>query len=177
MANTRFYLFISIVCMLAGIIFSAFYTEHLIVRSPIDTIDKQFFKSNAIKKKVTLTFWHHNQWHTETQEIMWSESKTENLTFLITNWLNVLDEEHKKGILQSALLSASEYDAYLSFDDNPLPQKDATIEKLRWIDGLFKTIRDNNIPLQSVYFLTRHQPMQDPHLDFSNPWPISGFLG
>jgi hypothetical protein len=30
--------------------------------------------------------------------------------------------------------------------------------------------------IKKVCFLSHHQPLQDPHLDFTNPWPIDGFL-
>ena len=30
--------------------------------------------------------------------------------------------------------------------------------------------------ITKINFLVYHKPMQDPHLDFSNPWPLQGFL-
>ncbi len=176
--NNRTYLFICIICALFGSLFFAFYNEWIVIRKTASKHSTAPTKKPATKKDVVLTFWHNNTWHTETQTIIWTDNKEKNLTYLVNNWLSVINENntvHKKTVLQAAKLAPSSYDAYISFDGNPLPQNYATVEKLHWIEGLCKTIAHNDIPLQTIHFLSDHQPMQDPHLDFSNPWPINGF--
>ena len=82
----------------------------------------------------------------------------------------------KKVVVQTVLLSASDQVAYLSFDSGPLSEESSTFDKWMLIEGLFKTIRKNNVPLEQIQLLVHHQLMKDPHLDFSKPWPIDGFL-
>jgi hypothetical protein len=100
------------------------------------------------------------------------------MQYLINAWLTLLDEENvmsKKVTLQSALMSAHGH-LYVSFDRNPFDENSPTYDTWMWIEGLLKTIRENEPSIQSVHFLVHHHPMEDNHLDFSNPWPITGFL-
>lgn len=139
-------------------------------------------ESDAIqitKKKVTRVYWHNESWHAEETELLWSEDKAEIVLRLITSWLSLLDEEkvmEKKVSVQSAVLTQSGVEVYLSFDRNPFNKNQSTYEKLMWIEGILKTIRENGIHIQQIQFLVHHQPLHDFHLDFSNPWPITGFL-
>lgn len=137
-------------------------------------------QTNKITKKiVNRIFWHHNRWNTEQTELLWSDDKAENCIRLIASWLLLLEEEHsmsKKVTIQSVILSPSGADAYCSFDRNPFDKNHATFDKLMWIEGFLKTIRENGIKIQTIQFLVHHQPLNDFHLDFSNPWPITGFL-
>jgi len=142
------------------------------------TTDVQNGTANT-KKTVTLYFWQHEKWHSESVELVWSDNKAETIEHLVTNWLALLEENnitHKKITLQSALLSPSTLDAYLSFDRSPFAPQATTHEKLMLIEGLLKTLRSNNIKLQGVRFLVNHNPLNDNHLDFSKEWPIIGFL-
>ena len=43
------------------------------------------------------------------------------------------------------------------------------------IEGILKTIRENNNAIQTVRFLVHHQPLRDTQLDFSFSWPVQGF--
>lgn len=65
--------------------------------------------------------------------------------------------------------AASSY-LYVSFDQTPFGTQQSTHEKLMFIEGLKRTLRDNGIKLQGIYFLVNHAEMQDEHLDFSNAW-------
>jgi len=82
----------------------------------------------------------------------------------------------KKITVQTVLLSTSDQVAYLSFDSDPLSKESSTFDKWMLIEGLLKTIRENSVRLQQIQLLVHHQLMQDPHLDFSKPWPVDGFL-
>lgn len=130
------------------------------------------------KKRVRLIFWHNKKWYTEQVDILQTEDNAQTVQHLINSWLTLLDEETimgKKVTLQSALISPNGL-LYLSFDRNPFNEKNSTHTKWMWVEGLLKTMRENNISLQNIRFLVHHQTMQDGHLDFSNPWPIAGFL-
>jgi hypothetical protein len=78
--------------------------------------------------------------------------------------------------LQSAMLSPAQHELYISFTRNPLEKEKSIQEKWLFIEGLLKTIRENGLMLQAIHFLVQHQPLNDPHLDFSKPWPLQGFL-
>jgi hypothetical protein len=176
-----YYLITSLVSLFCGITFFVVYQELIVIRCSTKNLSKHdpIYKQHATKKTITIHYWHAGEWKTETENIIWSNDKTHNLKTVVTNWLNLLDEEQiteKKISLQTAILMPSEHDAYLSFDNNPLPQEKATIQKLMLIEGLLKTIRENEIPIQTIQLLVHHQPVQDYHLDFSNPWPICGFV-
>lgn len=160
-----------------GILLFAFQQEWIVVRMP------QFGNTSAgiikHKKAVTLHFWHENRWHTENQELLWSNNTADNIFYLVTNWLNTLDAEEvtqKKVVLQAATLSPSGTDAYLSFDRNPLQKEWSTYQKWMWIEGLLKTIRERQLPVQNIYLLVHHQPLIDRHIDGTHAWPLSSFL-
>jgi len=132
----------------------------------------------AHKKPATLFFWHNKRWNKETVEILQTNDNAQTAQHLLNSWLTLLDEEQvmaKKVMLQSALLS-DDQQLYLSLDRNPFNETDSTYDKLMWIEGLLRTVREQSISVQGVRFLVHHQPMQDYHLDFSNSWPLAGFL-
>jgi len=143
--------------------------------------DLQKHTVQITKKRVTRVYWNNDAWHNEETELLWSDDdKANTLLHLITSWLALLDEEkvmEKKVSVQSVVLSLSGADAYISFDRNPFTKNQSTYSKLLWVEGLLKTVRENGVKVQAIYFLVHHQPLTDFHLDFSNPWSINGFLG
>ena len=177
--NTRNALFIALGCAIIGMIYFAFAHELIIIKHALNTTNHTITTHTIKKKQVTLTFWHQNAWKTETQDLLWTTQHERNIYQLVNAWLVLIDEEkvlHKKITLQSALVSPLGHTAYLSFDHNPLPKEASTFEKWMLLEGLLKTIRQNNVPMQHIQFLVHHQPLNDQHLDFSKPWPIHGFL-
>ena len=167
--------------MLSGIYF-AYNRNWIIIQYPYRTKEESFTIEeckSAVKKVVRRIFWNHGKWNNETTDIIWSDDKADTIQHLINSWLILLDEEKlmtKKVLVQSVIMSQSGNDVYISFDRNPFNKASSTYQKMMWIEGLLKTIRDNNIKVQQVQFLVHHQPMHDLHLDFSSPWPIGGFL-
>lgn len=174
------YFFISLFAVTAGAFFAALHYEWIVIRIPIQKIEEKnlpVHKKNE-RKKVTLHFWHHNTWHTETTDILASEDTGQTVEHLVQAWLTTLEEEatEKKMPLQAVLVSASGI-AYVSFARNPFCQEESSWEKLMWVEGLLKTIHGNIKSIQQVQLLVNHKPAQDQHLDFSAPWPVAGFLG
>ncbi len=171
-------LFFCFISLIFGIILFAFHHEWIVIRLP------QIGKAPSTQpiktiKKVTLLFWHDDKWHTEEQKILWDTDLTTNLSTLINSWLTTLEEEsllvHKIS-LESIISSPSGNDTYISFDRSPFQKEWSTHQKWLWIESLLKTIRENHLPVQKIYFLVHHKPLQDSHLSFGHPWPISGFL-
>jgi len=174
------YIFISAAVFCAGIFFLAYNQGWILLKFPSYKREAQQTAAalRAQKKSVTLFFWHNKRWNKEAVEILHTHDAAQTAQHLLNSWLTLLDEEQvmvKKVMLQSALLSDNKQ-LYLSFDRNPFNEHDATYDKLLWVEGLLRTIRENDIPVQAVRFLVHHQPMQDYHLDFSNSWPLAGFL-
>ena len=174
------YLVFSLACIIIGAIFFAYYVEWIIVRIPIINTE-QFHSSpqQICKKKVALHYWHNEAWHHEETELIWSDDLAKTIELLINSWLSLLDEEEiieKRITVQSVALCPRQQEAYLYFDRYPFNKEESTFEKCIFLEGLLKTIRHNDIKIQLVRFLVHHEPMQDYHLDFSNSWPIAGFL-
>jgi len=179
--QNKYFIAIVIASFIFGSLFFSIYHGWIIVRYPSYKSEvKQSLRSmKSSKKKVLLEYWHKKKWNKEKIDLLWTDDKSKNIQYLINSWLTLLDEEgamKKKVSLQAILLSSSGNKAYLSFDRNPFSKGCLTFDKLMWIESLLKTLRENGVQLQSVYFLVHHQIMEDYHLDFSNPWPICGFL-
>ncbi len=156
----------------------AFHYEWLILRIP-HVAHASLNQHIKTKQPIQLYYWHDQRWHTEKQELIWSTNTTENLHTVVSSWLSILDAEQiipKKTTLQAATILPNKQAAYLSFDRNLLPKEWSTYHKWMLVEGLLKTIRENNISIECISFLVHHQPLHDPHLDFTNPWPVTGFL-
>lgn len=171
---------VTILACLGAFGYFAYNQELLLFRFPS-------FQKNSIevpiasitKKKVNRIYWNNDVWRHEDTELLWPENISNALLYLITSWLALLDEEKimdKKVTVQSVIVSPSQNDVYISFDRNPFTKKQSTYEKLMWIEGILKTIRETGTKVQNIHFLVHHQPVHDFHLDFSNPWPVTGFV-
>lgn len=179
--KTKHYLYISFIVVCLTLFIFAYQQSWIIIRSPFQNTITYTFKKNNIKKKIiTLCFWHNNKWHQEKTEIHVYSQKPDDIINYITNaWLKLLHEEHiiqKKIALQSVLISPSSKQAYISFSQSPLDKENSTHQKWLLVESLLKTLRENNIDIQSIYFLVHHQPLNDQNLNFSNAWPLEGFL-
>lgn len=178
MRSTSF-LLLSCLCLAAGIITYAFYNELLIVQIATNKNSLVPPVSTVEKKKFLLHYWHNAAWHTEDKELIQATDLRKTIGYLITAWLNLLEEEqliHKKTTVQSVMLDQTERELYISFDHSFLPKHYSTYEKLLLVEGLLKTIRASTPQISHIIFLVHHQPLQDAHLDFTQPWPITGFL-
>lgn len=178
----KMYALIAGCTFILGLITCAYLNNWIIIRFPsyLNDIDNFYTNAATSKKKVTLFFWKHDQWRKETTHLSWSQDQEKNIEAITKAWLSLLEDE---GLittpvrLQSVLLSPPKTQAYLSFDRNFLPQEGPVYDKWLRVEGLLKTIRENNISLSHIQFLVDHQPMSDYHLEFSNPWSVAGFLG
>lgn len=174
---------ISFICLTSGCIFFLFHKEFIIINTGANqtthTTTQQTHHYHAHKKEISCYFWHKNSWQEEKKHCLWSDNKELNLRQVITMWLTTLEQEGAlttKINVQLVALNNTGYMAFLSLDSNPLPQNGAFHYKLLWVEGLLKTIKNSGVVIQSIYFLHNHKPLIDPHLDFSQPWPINGFL-
>lgn len=169
-----------IICVLStftGMLWYAFKQQWIIIQVP----PSLNFSSNTrtLERKITLSFWQDEQWHTEAHNLMCPGTTAQTLHAIVAGWITHIHDEgitHKKITLQSALIDTATATAYLSFDRSPLEKEWSTYTKWMLIEGLLKTVREADLSIQSIYFLVRHQPLIDPHLDFSHAWPCTGYV-
>lgn len=176
--NTNKYLKISALCLAFGLLFCAYQQGWIIFRRPTLTSKIDSAQPVATKKAIKLTYWHNGSWHSETTQLIWPAQTARAVEYLVTSWLSQLDEEGitpKKVTIQTVMVTPSGQ-AYISFDHTPFDGQQTIQEKWLWVEGLLTTIRENANTIQSVRLLARHKPLHDPHLDFTNPWPLHGFF-
>ena len=161
--NTKKLFLLSIACAISGTLFYAIDKGWIIINTPVTTphyTSQATHLPTALQKKVLLFFWRHDTWHHETTQLVWSEHNAQNIAYLINSWLSLLDDEKittKKVSLQTAMLNPSGNELYVSFDRSLFSKEDTTYEKWMLIEGLLKTLRENNIICQEIRFLVHHQ--------------------
>ena len=170
--------YLSIGCFIVGMLFVAIQKEWVILRfnphQPATTL-----QATCCKQTTTLYFWKNDSWQQEQNDILWGPDLASNFTNLIQSWLVLLEEEkitRHKITLQSALITPNLQTIYLSFDQSLFSQDFSTYQKLLIIEGLLKTLRYNHLTVPNIQILVQHKIAKDTHLDFSNPWPLTGFL-
>jgi len=171
----------TVASLVAGLLFFMYYNEVIVLHWPQgDYVANESLAVPATtRKNVQLFFFKHGAFRAEEQEVLWGARMQENIRYLISAMLGVWEDEQvtqKRITLQSAILNPSCQTLYLSFDRVPFDKDATTLCKWRAIEAILKTLRDNDIGIREVYFLVHHEQLVDPHLDFSNPWPLQGFL-
>lgn len=173
--------FFLLLCTFIGAFFCAYQNGWLIICLPI-TKQKQttsYIAATISRKKVVATWWHDNSWQTESIEVVWSTDKNAALEALVRAWVALIDEENnetKPLVVQSAMFGLREKIAYISCDRSPFGKQMSMYDKLRWFDGLAKTILASELACTHIQLLVNHKPLFDAHLDFSKPWPVAGFI-
>lgn len=180
--NTKKLLILSTICAISGALFYALHQGWIIINTSLAKPEykaEQAHKPATTQKKATLYYWHHDAWHHESNELVWTSHNAQNVVYLVNSWLSLLDDEKittKKVSLQTAMFSPTGNELYISFDRSLLSKEATTYEKWMLIESLLKTLRENGIAPHLIRFLINHQPMIDAHLDFNSPWPIHGFI-
>lgn len=169
---------VAIILTSFGLIFFAL-KQHYIILNFSSSIPMQAHSATSNKKKVMLYYWHNDQWNLEEVSLLFSEHAYNNVYHLLNQYLQLLHYESiikQKVIVQQVLMNYDNQETFISFDRLPWNKESYTKEKLMIIEGILKTIKINQPHIKNVRFLVNHQPMADIHLDFSNAWPIEGFL-
>ncbi len=162
-------------CFLIGLAVAAYMSDMFVFFVPGRT--SVAVSMAGIPHHVPLFFWQENAWHEEHVTVIAIESPEQKMVQILNSWFAFLYQEQKidkKVTVQSLLLANAV--AYISCDHYPFKKEWSICTKLRTIQALLKTVHENNKQIQRVQMLVQHKIMQDPHLDFSNPWPIMGFL-
>jgi len=137
-------------------------------------------KSAVSRKQIKYYFWKEEKFQTEDGTLICKKGNIAgNLKRLINNWITCLQDENliKRNVfVESVALSSFNEEVFLSFNRPLLSKEWPVIKKWYLIESLFKTVRDAKIPIRSFKFLVNHHHMIDDHLDFSQPWPLDGFI-
>ncbi|MBM17787.1 MAG: hypothetical protein CL947_01805 [Epsilonproteobacteria bacterium] len=173
-----------IACISMTLVGSLFYLQQeswIIITSPFDYDNKinPIAKKYTSYKTVTLYAWNQNHLKQEVTDIIYSDNVSQNLKQLINSWFLFLDDEDimtQETYVESVILSPSKQEAFISLNQIPFEGSWSTYQKLFWIEGMLTTIKNNKIPITAIRLLVHHQPLQDDHLNFAIPWPITGFL-
>lgn len=175
-----FYLTLCVGMIIIGTLFVSIKSGWIIFHYPSYTQDiaQQKAVMRVNRTPIIYSFYKDGAWHTEYNELSVSPDTQKMIHYVVNSWLSFLHEEHimkKRVTAHAVLISANGNDLFISFDRNPLQKESSIYEKWMWIEGLLKTIRAQGIKIAHVHFLVHHQPLQDAHLDFENPWPIAGY--
>ncbi len=172
--------FITFGFLAIGMLFYAWYNEIFILRIPSRTSVAPIQRGLTTRKNTKLFYYQGGNLKTEEKELLYATQNIIETTHnIVTAWLTLLDEEElwpKKVSLQSVLIDASGTDLSLSFDHSPFLQEQSTHTKLSWLEALLKTIQETGLPLKTIRFLVHNKPLPDPLLDFTHPWPITGYI-
>ncbi len=167
------------VALIAGCLAALCYRGNIIFVFPSANTQMPANAMPIAKKQVKLFFWRADSWKYEKSELMLGSDAAETIAALANKWLTLLDEEGvmtKKVMVPAVLMAVSGNQAYISFDRYPFDKESAAYDKWMWLEGLLKTLRENGVAVPRIYFKVQHKPLRDYHLDFSSPWPLSGFM-
>lgn len=172
---------LSALTFIAGIILFAWRNEWIIIHIPAWFRPMSGEHVGAINKKtVPVSFYKNDNWHTEQIETIWEQDGVaKNSTRLAGAYFSLLYEEaltEQKIGIEAAATDSKGTTLYLSLTHNPLPTEATVKEKLMIIEGLLRTLRESIPSLTKLTLLVHHQPLTDYHLDFTQPWPLEGFM-
>lgn len=161
----------------AGMLWYALYSEYIIVRFNRTIIQDSLGQSH---KNVILVFFVNHIYKKEHAQIAYKETNELDLYLCVVHaWAEVLTAE--KYLLRPCIIEAATFDiktktAYVSFEFAPFTISASTYQKLSEIEAFLQTIRINCPFVQQVCFLQNGLPLKDEHLDFSDFWPVAGFI-
>ncbi len=170
-------IFLSIIFFISGFVLFFFKKEWLIFN--FNHTESKVTSHVVLKRELKIYFWKDMKFFSENIFVIWKDDNLEDLKFLINSWLSFIYEEQfidRKSSLETVMLSPKGTTVYLSFDSNIVSTEWSIQKKWNTIEGLLKTIRESFSNVTEIFFLVKHKPMQDEHLDFSVSWPIGGFL-
>lgn len=175
--NNNKYIIICIATFLLSLLLFAYHKEYIIFNFH-RKIKNESRVNSSQKQNIVLHFWQQNEWHTEHASLLFSDNAISNIQQLVSRWAQLLNEEKiikKKIGLQSATITFDKQELIVSFDRIPWNKELSTFDKWMTIEGFLKTIKTIDSSIKKVRFLVNQQSLQDPHLDFTNAWPITGF--
>jgi hypothetical protein len=165
--------FIILCSFVSALLFFSLQKKWIIIQKPIIITESIITKTE--QKEYTL-YWNSHALQQETKTIILTDNMQKNLHYLLNSWLTYLYEEelHKKLHIETTMLNRSETELFISFDRQPFGKQQSMQQKIDFIQNLLKTVAQC-CSVSKVRFLLRHKQFHDPHLDFSQSWPINLF--
>ena len=132
------------------------------------------------RKKIKYYFFKDDAFHHEDGEMIWRSSDlSKSVTQLVGDWLTILQGQQlisNTVFLKSVAFSFGNEEVFLHFNKTFLSDDASIMKKWHIIECLFKTLRGAGLRVQGVRFFVEDKLLEDDHLDFSQPWSITGFL-
>lgn len=167
---------ITLICCTAGTIFFLIQRNWLIIHFTFDRPQKMFNQQSSLPKALKIYYLKDEKWHHEEATIIWDENNAAlNLKQVVRQWLKVLQDENlvlPHLALESAALSSPGSEAYLSFDHSLFAQEWSIMRKWQLLESLFKTLHQANFHISNLSLFVHNKPMDDDHLDLSEPLPV-----
>ena len=177
--NLKLWAALTIFAFLFGFVLYALNAGWVVVRLPgLSNLALTMHKP-AIKRQVDLFFWNHATWQQEQVEMVWPSDLGESVQNLVSRWFVLAQQEGlvcQRVLVQSCACNGVGHVAYVSLDCVPFSPEGSIFEKMMILEGILKTVAAAGCPLSGMQFLVHHQPIIDPHLDLSYPWPLTGFV-
>jgi hypothetical protein len=174
--NTRF--FYGILCTLtfvSGLLFFCIYQDWLIIYWNKPVIAAQTTPTHT-KKTITLFIpGATTKWKQETVSLIWQEELAPTAHAVAKAWLTFAQEEQlisEKVRAVSVCASPSQEELYINFSHSPFLDISTAHAKYHLITSFLETIKATGLTCSSVYFLVRHQPLTDIHIDCSVGWQL-----
>jgi len=162
----------------SGIIFLLFFRGaiNFVVNFPFGRFNHKKDYSIAVgSKNIKIFYWKDEFLNFEEVRSIWGNDDSENLKYVVKNWLSVVYENRVVGShinLEVATSSINLSDGIISFDKSFLSKDSSIQSKYKLVESILKTIKNSGIKIQKVYFFVKNEFLDDEHLDFSHPWPI-----
>lgn len=171
---------VSILCLIIGGLFFLIQQNWVLIHWSFGkTYHTPVIKKDATwRKPIKLYFWKNEKYNTEDATILWNDQNTtHNLKQIVQHWLicNQDEKNIKPSTTHEGVVLSTFGQAYLSFNQSILSKEWSIHKKWSVLESLFKTIRTTDIQVQALVFLVNNEPMEDDHIDFSQPFPIGGY--
>jgi hypothetical protein len=162
-----------------GALFFAWHQKYILIIVPSREFNASHEQVASKKQQVTMWYYKEHRMAHETIDMVWPHDTVAQVTTLVTTWLTLLHEHEivtKKIACEAVASTESGMELIISCDRNLFEKQMSTETKLMIVESLLKTLREQDIKVQQIRFLVNHKPMLDTHLDFSHPWPLSGYV-
>lgn len=173
---------LTIACSVVGILFFLIQRKWLIVQWTFHAEPNEVTlakKETVLKKELTFYWLKKERVCLEKVTLIWRRDKNaDNIKQVVNTWLDYLKAEKNLDqsiAIESVVLSPSEQDAFLSFNQGFSWKEWSVYKKWMLIESLRQTLQSAGLPLKFMTFLVNQEPMLDDHLDFSHPLSIDGF--
>jgi N-acetylmuramoyl-L-alanine amidase len=172
------YGFLLAIIAISGALWYSIHHDIFIILPYKNTYQQAASSSTTAKKQVDIYIWKQEEEQKERIEIIWESDIENQVHAIVQAWLTLLEQENiisEKITVQDVCGGLVKDAFFISFTASPLPKDASTKTKLKIIDSLVKTVK-NNLSLHApIQLLVQHKPIIDPHIDFSANLPIEGY--